>query len=100
MNKRVFVIGAGAVGSYTGGHLARSGVDVTLVDPWPEHVEKMRTEGLSLRGMSDEESCEVKVNAMTPEEFAANHTEIVAHTPGKDAELMGLLGAAMSMFRD
>lgn len=70
MNKRVFVIGAGAVGSYTGGHLARSGVDVTLVDPWPEHVEKMRTEGLSLRGMSDEESCEVKVNAMTPEEFA------------------------------
>jgi DNA-binding HxlR family transcriptional regulator len=37
---------------------------------------------------------------MTPEEFAANHSEIVAHTPGKDAELMGLLGAAMSMFRD
>ena len=70
MDKRVFIIGAGAVGAYTGGHLARSGVDITLVDPWEEHVQKMRTEGLSLRGMSAEESCEVKMRAMTPEEFS------------------------------
>ncbi|MEM7249899.1 MAG: 2-dehydropantoate 2-reductase [Pseudomonadota bacterium] len=71
MNKRVFVIGAGAVGAYTGGHLARSGVDVTLVDPWEEHVNKMRNDGLSLRGMSEEESCDVSVSAMTPAEFEA-----------------------------
>ena len=71
MDKRIFIIGAGAVGAYTGGHLARSGVDITLVDPWEEHVQKMRTEGLSLRGMSAEESCEVKMKAMTPYEFSA-----------------------------
>ena len=71
MTKRVFVIGAGAVGAYTGGHMARAGVDITMVDPWVEHVEAMRTSGLELRGLSDEECCNVKVNAMTPDEFAA-----------------------------
>ncbi len=71
MTKRVFVIGAGAVGAYTGGHMARAGVDVTMVDPWVEHVEAMRTTGLELRGLSDEECCNVKVKAMTPEEFQA-----------------------------
>ena len=38
MKKRIAVIGAGAVGGYLGGHLARTGQDVTLIDPWPEHV--------------------------------------------------------------
>ncbi|MCB1742813.1 MAG: 2-dehydropantoate 2-reductase [Gammaproteobacteria bacterium] len=71
MSKRVFFIGGGAVGAYTGGHMARAGVDVTLVDPWKEHVEKMRTEGLELRGVTPEETCTVKLKAMTPEEFQA-----------------------------
>lgn len=39
MSKRVVVVGAGAIGGYTGGHRARNGVDVTFVDAWPEHVE-------------------------------------------------------------
>lgn len=71
MTKRVFVIGAGAVGAYTGGHMARGGVDVTLVDPWVEHVDAMRTTGLELRGLSEEECCNVTVKAMTPDEFQA-----------------------------
>lgn len=37
---------------------------------------------------------------ITAEEFAANHARIVAHTPGKDTELMRLLGAAMARLRD
>jgi 2-dehydropantoate 2-reductase len=69
--KRVFVIGAGAVGAYTGGNMARAGVDVTFVDPWVEHVEKMRGDGLELKGMTEEECFQLKVNAMTPDEFKA-----------------------------
>src|SRR6516165_7037840 len=42
MDKRIAVIGAGAIGGYTGGQLAHNGFDVTLIDPWPEHVEKIR----------------------------------------------------------
>jgi len=35
MKKRIAIVGAGAVGCYLGGHLARNGSDVTLIDPWP-----------------------------------------------------------------
>ena len=55
MEKRIAVIGAGAIGGYTGGHLAHNGFDVTLIDPWPEHVETIRKDGLALEGMTQEE---------------------------------------------
>src|SRR5439155_24335461 len=56
MDKRIVVVGAGAIGGYTGGNLAHNGFDVTLVDPWPEHVETIRRDGLSLEGITSEES--------------------------------------------
>lgn len=64
MRPRIAVIGAGAVGGYVGGHLARTGQDVTLIDPWPAHVEAMRAHGLELEGVTPEESCTVPVNAI------------------------------------
>ena len=39
MSKRIIFMGAGAVGGYVGGHIARTGEDVTLLDPWPERDE-------------------------------------------------------------
>jgi glycine/D-amino acid oxidase-like deaminating enzyme len=56
MDKRIVVVGAGALGGYTGGNLAHNGFDVTLVDPWPEHIEAIRRNGLSLEGVTPEES--------------------------------------------
>ena len=64
MQKRIAVIGAGAVGGYLGGNLARVGNDVTLIDPWPEHVEAIRARGLHLSGMTDEENYIVQVPAI------------------------------------
>jgi 2-dehydropantoate 2-reductase len=55
-DKRIVVVGAGAIGGYTGGNLAHNGFDVTLVDPWPEHIETIRQDGLSLEGITPEES--------------------------------------------
>ena len=55
MDKRIAVIGAGAIGGYTGGHLAHNGFDVTLIDPWPEHVEAIRKDGLAIEGVTAEE---------------------------------------------
>jgi len=49
MNPRIAVIGVGAVGGYVGGMLARAGHDVVLVDAWPEHVERIKREGLQLK---------------------------------------------------
>jgi 2-dehydropantoate 2-reductase len=55
MDKRIAVIGAGAIGGYTGGHLAHNGFDVTLIEPWPEHVETIRKDGLAIEGVTEEE---------------------------------------------
>ncbi len=62
LGKHIAIIGAGAVGGYVGGHLTRAGENVTLVDPWPEHVEAMRARGLHLSGSQGEHV--VKVNAI------------------------------------
>jgi 2-dehydropantoate 2-reductase len=53
MPKRILFIGAGAIGSYLGAFLTRSGHDVTLVDPWAEQVETIRQKGISVTGPHD-----------------------------------------------
>lgn len=55
MGKRIAIVGAGALGGYVGGTLAHLGHDVTLIDPWPEHVETIRKKGLELDGLTPEE---------------------------------------------
>ena len=45
---KVTMMGAGAMGGMVGARLAAAGNDVWLVDTWPEHVEKMQKEGLTL----------------------------------------------------
>jgi 2-dehydropantoate 2-reductase len=64
MSKRIAVVGAGAIGGYTGGHMTRAGHDVTLIDAWPEHVEYMRKNGLHLSGLTPAESHTVPVKAL------------------------------------
>jgi 2-dehydropantoate 2-reductase len=64
MAKRIAFVGAGAIGGYIGTHLTALGHDVTLIDPWPAHVEAMRAEGMQLSGMTEAESRIVRVNAM------------------------------------
>ena len=62
MGKHIVIVGAGAVGGYVGGQLARAGENVTLVDPWPQHVEAIRSDGLRLSGTHGEHT--VRVNAL------------------------------------
>ncbi len=61
--KRIVVVGAGAIGGYTGALMARGGEDVTLVDPWPEHVEYIRAHGMQLTGLTPAETHSIKVPA-------------------------------------
>lgn len=62
--KRIVFVGAGALGGYVGGHLTRAGNDVTLIDPWPEHVDTMRRNGIQLSGTTPGEKHSVPVNAL------------------------------------
>lgn len=64
MGIRVAMVGCGAVGGFTAGHMARNGVDVTLIDAWPEHVAKMNRDGLALRVVTAQESFDVPVRAI------------------------------------
>lgn len=59
---RVAVVGAGAVGSYFGGLLARSGVRVTLIAR-PAHAEAIHSEGLFIESINFQER--VRVAAST-----------------------------------
>ena len=53
-------MGAGAVGGYVGGHIARMGEDVTLIDPWPEHIEYIKHNGIHLSGTQGEHTVRLK----------------------------------------
>jgi len=64
MKRKIAIVGAGALGGHVGGYLAKAGQDVTLIDPWPEHVEAMRRDGLTLRGQTAPENFTVPVNAI------------------------------------
>jgi len=65
MSRKIAIIGTGAVGGYVGGYMTRAGHDVTLIDMWPAHVEAMRTNGLTLGGLTEPENFNVsQINAI------------------------------------
>ena len=54
MEKKIAVLGTGAIGSSVGADLTKEGHDVVLIDQWPAHVEAMKANGLRVV-MSDED---------------------------------------------
>ena len=54
MDKKIAVLGTGANGSCAAVNLTQAGLDVVLIDQWPEHVEAMRRDGLRI-SMPEEE---------------------------------------------
>jgi 2-dehydropantoate 2-reductase len=51
---KIGIVGAGAMGSVYGGLFAAAGHEVWLVDPWREHIEAIRRNGLHITGASGE----------------------------------------------
>jgi 2-dehydropantoate 2-reductase len=60
---RITVVGAGAMGASYGGHLARSGHEVALLDTWQDHVDAINRDGLRVDGVLGEHR--IKVPAST-----------------------------------
>ena len=63
MSQHVVVLGAGAMGSLFGGLLAEGGLAVTLVDPWQEHIDQIRENGLKMVGYGGDRA--IPINATT-----------------------------------
>lgn len=59
----VVVVGAGAMGSLFGGLLAQGGLDVTLVDVRPEHVDAINRDGLRLVGHGGDRTIPVRATS-------------------------------------
>ena len=64
MGRKIAIVGAGAVGGYTGAHMVQAGEDVTFIDPWPAHVEQMRKHGLRVTHAMTEPEFTVPVRAL------------------------------------
>ena len=64
MKPKIAIVGAGAVGGYTGAHMVQAGEDVTFIDPWPAHVEHMRQHGLRVTHAMTEPEFTVPVRAL------------------------------------
>jgi 2-dehydropantoate 2-reductase len=60
MGRHIVFMGAGAIGGYIGGHIARSGEDVTLIDPWPEHIAYIKQNGIQLTGTQGDHTVRVR----------------------------------------
>jgi 2-dehydropantoate 2-reductase len=54
MDKKIAVLGVGAIGGTVGAYLTRAGHDVTLIDQWAAHVEKIRSDGLMVNDLKGE----------------------------------------------
>ncbi|MEA3152966.1 MAG: 2-dehydropantoate 2-reductase [Betaproteobacteria bacterium] len=54
MQRKIAVLGAGAIGSSIGADLTQGGYDVTIVDQWPAQVEALQSSGVRVQ-MTDRE---------------------------------------------
>ena len=61
MEKRLAVLGAGAIGGSIGADLEHAGHDVVIIDQWPAHIEAMKADGL--RVVMPDEQMHVAVRA-------------------------------------
>jgi 2-dehydropantoate 2-reductase len=83
---KVAVMGAGAVGCYFGGMLARAGHDVSFVAR-PQHVEAIRANGLRMQTKTFDE--QVRVNAVTEPGGARDADLVLFCVKSMDTEAAG-----------
>ncbi len=54
MTTRIAILGAGAIGGATGAYLIKAGHDVTFIDQWAAHIDKIRSDGLKVSDLNGE----------------------------------------------
>ncbi len=53
-------MGAGAIGGAIAAYLARDGYEITVIDPWADHIDAIRSDGLKLTDVKDSFSVDVE----------------------------------------
>jgi 2-dehydropantoate 2-reductase len=78
---RITVVGAGAMGASYGGHLARAGHEVALLDTWQDHVDAINRDGLRVDGVLGDHRIKVPASA------APNGAAAASGAPGGGADV-------------
>ena len=73
MDRKIAVVGAGAIGSCVAASMTRAGCDVTIVDQWPQHIDAMKANGLRIVTKEEDYTVPVKANHLC--EFATFNPE-------------------------
>ena len=60
MDKKIAVLATGANGSCISADLTQAGLDVSMIDQWPAHIEAMRANGLTITTADEEYNVAVK----------------------------------------
>ncbi len=61
MSFRIGILGVGGIGGVIGAYMAQQGRDLTLIDTWPENVERIKNDGLTLKSVEGEFTVEANV---------------------------------------
>ncbi len=64
---KIAVVGSGAIGGLLGSLLHNSGEDVVLVDVWQEHIQAIRSSGLTVAGSDGDQVFRMKATAVVSE---------------------------------
>ncbi len=91
--KRIAIIGTGAMGSVYAALLASAGHDVWAVDAWAEHVAAMREHGLRVEGKSGDRT--VRLNATTRAADVAEPDLVIIATKADAVEAAARAAAAI-----
>lgn len=93
---KIAIIGVGAMGSVYAALLSSGGHEVWAIDPWQEHIDAIRLNGLRVEGASGDRT--VRINATTdPAEVRAADLVIIAT---KDHGVVDAAHAALQVAKD
>lgn len=95
--RRIAVVGAGAMGSLIGGLLCEAGLEVTLIDIWQEHINRVRKEGLKILGYGGDRMIK-KIKATTDPKEAGKMDVVIVQTKRRDTSQA--LKNALHLFAD
>ena len=76
------VIGAGRMGSLYGALLAKNGLQVTLYDPWRQHIDTIRQNGLRIDGISGDLTIRIPATAEIEEIAPCEIALVLSDTNG------------------
>lgn len=84
--KRIAILGAGALGTVLGAYISKAGRQVDLIDSYGEHVEALNRFGARVTGMDE---FVVPVRALTPDELTGTY-DIVLYLTKQTANSVAL----------